>query len=90
MRPEIEIEGLRVVMTCGVCPEQYDVFSGDWQVGYLRLRHGKFRADVPECGGETVYSAEPEGQGEFEEHERATYLLTAILAIKAHLRARFA
>ena len=43
-------------MTCGACPEQYDVFDSEGkQVGYLRLRHGGFRADYPNCGGDTVY-----------------------------------
>ena len=46
------------MLTCPSHPEQYDVFlDGVDQVGYLRLRHGEFRADYGECGGPTVYSA---------------------------------
>lgn len=49
------IDGLNFVMTCGACPEQYDVFKGEDQVGYIRLRHGVFRVDCPECSGATVF-----------------------------------
>jgi hypothetical protein len=67
--------------TCSACPEQYDVKRKGVQVGYLRLRHGYFYADVPECGGECVYEAEPEGDGIFADHERERYLAEAIEAI---------
>lgn len=50
-------------------------------VGYLRLRHGHFRAEAPEFGGETVYEAWPEGDGIFDEDERIYRLTTAILCI---------
>ena len=48
---------LKFVQTCGACPEQYDVFLQDVQVGYLRLRHGYFRVDCPGLDekSETVY-----------------------------------
>lgn len=80
---DIEIDGLKLVCTCGVCPEQYDVFDAEGkQVGYLRLRHGGFRADVPNCGGQTVYAAEPKGDGIFDDDERQYYLAEAVKAIK--------
>lgn len=79
-----EIQGLRLVRTCTACPEQYDVFNeGGQQVGYLRLRHGEFRADVPDCGGVTVYEAEPAGDGLFEADERDHFLTEAVSAIIA-------
>ena len=53
------IAGYELSLTCFACPEQYDVFRAGERVGYLRLRHGCFRADVPECGGRMVYEAEP-------------------------------
>ena len=34
---------IKLIQTCGACPEQYDAFIGEEQVGYLRLRHGYFR-----------------------------------------------
>ena len=72
---------ITLVQTCGACPEQYNAFIGDEQVGYLRLRHGYFRVDYPDCGGETIYSAEPKGDGCFECDERKYYLEEAKKAI---------
>lgn len=78
-----EIAGLTLVCTCGACPEQYDVFDGDKQVGYLRLRHGWFRADVPQCGGETIHEAYPRGDGIFDDDERLAHLTEAVKKIRA-------
>lgn len=72
-----------LILTCSACPEQYDVMHDGRQLGYLRLRHGEFYADYPDCGGETVYEAEPEGDGAFEDHERERYLTEAVLALLA-------
>lgn len=69
---------LRLVKTCGACPEQYDVFLGDDQIGYLRLRHGTFRADYR---GGTVYVGHPDGDGIFTDSERHEYLNAACHAI---------
>lgn len=68
-------------LTCWACPEQYDVYLEDGQVGYLRLRHGSFRCDYLDCGGETLYSAEPQGDGMFNKDERDYYLRKALAAI---------
>lgn len=75
------ILGCDLVQTSTACPEQYDVFLGDERVGYLRLRHGVFRADYPDCGGETVYEAEPEGDGCFVDAERDFHLTQAVTAL---------
>jgi hypothetical protein len=80
------VMGCKLVRTCTACPEQYDVFlkEGDKekQIGYLRLRHGWFRADYLECGGETVYSTwTMNGDGIFSEDERKKYLEWAIGAL---------
>ena len=73
----------RLVETCGACPEQYDVFNeGNVQVGYIRLRHGTLRVDCPDCGGETVYTANPKGDGRFLDNERDFYLKHCLKAIK--------
>jgi hypothetical protein len=74
----------KLVQTCGGCPEQYDVFLGEEQVGYLRLRHGNFTAEAPDCGGTYVYEAHPRGDGIFEENERLKYLTEAVVAIHNH------
>jgi len=77
-----EILGYRLVCTCVACPEQYDVFdAAGAKVGYLRLRHGIFRADVPDVFGETVYSSRPHGDGTFRPEEREIELQNAIAAI---------
>lgn len=53
------ILGLRFVETCGACPEQYDVFLDDRQVGYVRLRHGYLSIRYPDVSGDEVYQAYP-------------------------------
>jgi hypothetical protein len=84
--PEILL-GCTLVRTCYACPEQYDVFIGETQIGYLRLRHGTFRADYPDYNGDTVYTVYPEGDGIFEPKERDKYLNEAILYLLArHFR----
>ena len=74
-----------LVCTCMACPEQYDVFNSNGsKVGYLRLRHGNFRADCPTVGGTTVYSSKTKGDGVFSEDERIAELTKAIQEIKKH------
>ena len=73
---------IKLELTCGACPEQYDAFCNGRQVGYLRLRHGYFYVAYPECGGEIIYEAEPRGDGSFKSDERQYYLTNAINAIK--------
>ena len=72
---------VRLVQTCGACPEQYDVFDDDEQIGYLRLRHGHFTASEGSVHGETVYAASTLGDGNFEDEERAFHLNRAVAAI---------
>jgi len=74
-------EDIKLVRTCVACPEQYDAFMNGQQVGYLRLRHGCFRVECPNYGGETIYEAEPKGDGIFEDYERDFYLEKAKEAI---------
>lgn len=73
----------KLVKTCGGCPEQYDVYYNGKEVGYMRLRHGNFRA---EYRGETVYTARPNGDGVFEYDERDKYLQRGCLAIKEAMK----
>jgi len=78
------ILGYQLQCTSSACPEQYDVLTADGQkAGYLRLRHGYFRADVPVCGGETVYESNPKGDGIFDDDEREAELTNAVTAIDA-------
>ena len=74
---DYRIKGLWFKLTCGACPEQYDVFRGDEQVAYVRLRFGRLRVDIPDAGGETVYihDFDQEYKGVFsDEAERVKYL----------------
>ena len=74
---------MRLVQTCGACPEQYDVFEGDELVGYLRLRHGYFEARYGGVEGPVVYVAATRGDGIFEPDEREYHLEKALSAIRA-------
>ena len=76
---------IRLEMTCGACPEQYDAYVGDRQVGYLRLRHGQFTVEAPDVCGDLVYRAETVGDGVFDESEREYHLRRAKEAIAAWL-----
>jgi hypothetical protein len=83
---DMELNGYKLVCTCPACPEQYDVHSAATgvKVGYLRLRHGWFRADAPACGGETVYESRPKGRGIFDDGERVPEITKALEAITAY------
>jgi hypothetical protein len=77
-------EDIRLEMTCGACPEQYDAFVGDRQVGYLRVRHGYFRVKCPDSGGISVYATDTIGDGLFDSSERDLHLSRAKQAIWKH------
>jgi len=76
---------ITLVQTCFACPEQYEAFLDGKLVGYLRLRHGFFRVDYPDAGGETIYSAETKGDGIFSRDERDFHLEMAKKAISLKL-----
>lgn len=76
---------IRLEKTCSACPEQYDAYVGDQQVGYLRLRHGYFRVDYLYCGGELLYDTYTKGDGMFMDDEREYHLNKAIEVIKEKL-----
>lgn len=75
------IQGCTLELTCHACPEQYDVYFEDFQLGYLRLRHGHFRASYRDYEGVVVYSASPAGDGVFTDTERMRYLNNAVTAL---------
>lgn len=84
MKDDLVINGWHFKLTCGACPEQYDVQSPDGkQIGYLRLRHGHFTATYPDVGGELVYESNPKGDGYFEYDEREEELTRALMALLA-------
>ena len=59
-------------------PESYYVEIEEKPVGFLRLRHGHFRAEYRE---EVVYCAETKGDGTFDASERQTEIEAALRAI---------
>jgi hypothetical protein len=77
--------GLTIKLTCGACPEQYEVFKDGVQVAYYRLRHGEFTVNFPDVMGEEIFSAEPNGDGTFDENERLKYLTKALRAVVLNL-----
>lgn len=71
--------------TCAACPEQYDVYRGARQVGYIRLRNGYFYLSYQDMYGETVYehTFEDRLKGCFEsDEERDIYLKKSLEALK--------
>ena len=77
---------IKLVRTSLAVPEQYDaVGASSDQVGYLRLRHGRFRVDFPTSGGQTIFEARPKGDGIFDDDERDLYLQKACDAIAGRL-----
>lgn len=76
----MNIKGLKFCQTCYACPEQYDVFYNESQVGYIRLRWGRLTVEYPDVGGELIYET-PIGRewcGEFESEEQRQYHLNII------------
>lgn len=81
------IMGCTLRLTCYACPEQYDVYRDDKQIGYLRLRHGNFTAEYPDVGGKLVLEAQPMGDGVFLVQERLYWLTKAVIALVAEYEA---
>jgi hypothetical protein len=75
---------IKLVQTCGACPEQYDAYLDGELLGYMRLRHGGFRV---EYRGEVIYRGDPKGDGCFEDSERIKFLNIGCRAIlEAHVK----
>lgn len=79
---------LNFELTCGACPEQYDVLDDSGKtVAYVRLRWGHLRCQVPDVGGKTIFEHvfDDEYQGLFDgEEERDHYLGLIHKAIEEH------
>ena len=77
---------IRLVRKSSACPESYEAYEGEVHVAYLKLRYGHFSVSCPDYGGDIIYSANPRGDGIFEdEAERALHLQRAVNAIVLHL-----
>jgi hypothetical protein len=79
--PPIRVGGCDLIKTCSDFPEQYDVYANRTKIGYLRLRHGVFEAEYPDCGGRVVYTSTPKGYGAFDDDERLSQLGEAIQSL---------
>lgn len=80
-------ENLNFVKICGPNPEQYDVFDGDKQIAYVRLRWGTLTCETPNVGGEIIYRHRFNcgGKGMFETQvERNMYLSEIAKSLKEH------
>ena len=80
---ESTVVELELKRTCAAAPEQYDLFRDGRQIGYLRLRHGYFRAHYPDHNSsEPVYSTGVRGDGLFyDDEERSRELRAAAVEI---------
>ena len=74
---------LRLEKTCSMCPEQYDVFLEDRQVGYIRVRWGGMWVSCPRAGGEMVYHNPDVGFGFLTDKEREELIPLALEKIQA-------
>jgi len=71
-------------LTSSGYPEQYDVYRGEEQVGYIRAEGMIAEARVPAHGGALVYDERIDGYGSFTQRERLKHLRRATLAIDDH------
>ena len=96
MQNEFSILGCNVVGG-GAWPEQYDVYTDNKHVGYIRLRHGDLTVEVPDVWGEEIYRAKPSvkikdsisrwGYGFFlSERERQFYLKRCVSKILKNIQ----
>ena len=78
---DIQIREYYFELKCLACPEQYDVYVGDLQIAYVRLRHGRLRVGHPDVRGKALYTAVLDGwedQGRFADDEQRMMYLTKI------------
>lgn len=58
---DVTIDGLVFKLTCFACPEQYDVYLDNKQIGYVRLRWGHITAEYPDVMGKLIYDEDAGG-----------------------------
>lgn len=72
---------MKLLQTCRAAPEQYNLIDEGVTIGYLRLRHGHFRAHAYGPSGPCVYETTTIGDGMFDPTERKEHISKAIAAI---------
>lgn len=78
---DVQIREYFFELTCIACPEQYDVYIGDLQIAYVRLRGGNLYATHPDVGGRQIYYhhfENDEWKGCFDTLEEREFHLTKI------------
>lgn len=88
--PTFIIDKYTFFRTCESCPEQYDVYYGANQVGYVRLRYGNLTVDYPDCRGkEILYHHFPDGwKGEFDDSERDWWMSRIVFVIDRYRKGK--
>lgn len=83
--PQEIASNISMRMTCGACPEQYDMYYNGSYVGYFRLRHGSYSVwDSNQIND--LYRASPYGDGCFDDdNEREFFLTMGQLAVLSHI-----
>lgn len=73
----MKFEEFEFVKTCDACPEQYDVFKGDVEIGWVRLRYGSLSAHYM---GRVIYAHyfDDEYKGEFSSDDEREHFLEVI------------
>lgn len=77
LKERLSINDIALNRTVIACPEIYEAFVKEKQIGYLRLRHGHFIVRYPNASGTLVWESFPEGDGIFTDSERPLYLKIA-------------
>ena len=77
---------LMIEQTCDICPEQYDVYHDDEQVGYIRIRHGAMTVKCPDVGGKVVLCEMTDGDGGLTFKERPERMFRALNAITRYVK----
>ncbi|QIG65781.1 hypothetical protein phiOC_p116 [Ochrobactrum phage vB_OspM_OC] len=85
MECDYEIDGIKLVESCGACPEAYDAFHNDLYCGYFRLRHGRFTVYDTTLEEEIFSTTAVEGDGVFFDHERDKFLTKGVKELKIYL-----
>lgn len=82
----LNVNNYALIQTWHSAPEQYEVFKGGKNVGYLRLKYGTLRVFYPGVTGNQIASFETKGYSSFEEEEKTEFLEKAVAEIDKHIK----
>jgi hypothetical protein len=72
----MKILGINFVESCYACPESYDAYLEDKNIGYAKLRRGFFYVEYPNIGGTVVFEGHPRGDGRFTDDSDREHFMT--------------